>query len=134
MTDGSTTHILVVDDDQPTREVLRMILEDAAYPVLEASAAEAALDLLRNATERMVALFDHLMPAMDGLQALHLVSNDAGLAARHAYILITADMRPLSQDDISMLASLRCPIVRKPFDLDTLLSVVAQQVALLHEA
>jgi CheY-like chemotaxis protein len=134
MTDGPTPQILVVDDDQPTREVLRLILEDAAYAVVEASTADAALEQLRSGSQPMVALFDHLMPGTDGLQALHIVAADERLAASHAYILITADVRPLHQEDIAMLARLRCPIVRKPFDLDSLLMVVEQQATLVHRA
>lgn len=134
MTDAPTPTILVVDDDQPTREVLRLILEDAGYGVTEASTADAALGILRNTGQRLVALFDHLMPGTDGLQALHLIAADARLATIHTYILITADVRPLSQADMAMLTVLRCPIVRKPFDLDALLALVAQQAALLQGA
>lgn len=133
MTDLLTTQIITVDDDQPTREVLRMILEDAGYAVQEAAGAEAALHYLRSGTGRMVALFDHLMPGMDGMQALRLIAADPALATRHAYVLITADMRPFDEEDVRMLASLRCPLVRKPFELDSLLAVVAQQVALVTQ-
>jgi CheY-like chemotaxis protein len=123
-----------VDDDQPTREVLRLILEDADYAVGEAATADAALDLLRASSERVVALFDHLMPGTDGLQALHQIAADARLATQHSYVLITADVRPLTQDDVTTLTQLRCPVVRKPFDLDALLGVVAQQAAALRDA
>ena len=132
MTDSPTQRTLIVDDDQPTREVLRMILEDAGYAVQEARTAEEALEQLRGAAERLVALVDHLMPGMDGLQALHAIEHDSNLADSHAYILITADVRPLSTEDIATLAALHCPIIRKPFDLDTLLSIMEQQASRLR--
>jgi CheY-like chemotaxis protein len=132
MTQGSAPLVLVVDDDQPTREVLRTILEDAGYTVQEAPGAEAALNILRASTARVTVLFDHIMPGMDGLEALRHVVADPRLATTHSYILITADVRPLGPDDVNVLTTLRCPLVRKPFDLDTLLGVVGQQVALLQ--
>lgn len=132
MTQGSAPLVLVVDDDQPTREVLRTILEDAGYTVQEAPGAEDALRILRASAERMTALFDHIMPGMDGLEALRQIAADPQLATLDSYILITADIRPLSPDDTNVLTALHCPLVRKPFDLDTLLAVVAQQVARLQ--
>lgn len=45
-------HILIVDDDQELRDLLREILEEEGYQVTEAANRGAALDLLRSSQER----------------------------------------------------------------------------------
>jgi CheY-like chemotaxis protein len=120
------TQVLVVDDDQPTREVLRMMLEDAGYEVVEAPNGTAALELLRASEQRMVALVDQVMPGVDGIAVLSTLADDPQLAARHAYVLMTAGARPLGEPEVALLSTLSAPLLRKPFDIDVLLEVVAE--------
>jgi signal transduction histidine kinase/CheY-like chemotaxis protein len=61
--------ILVVDDDADARRLVRMILENDGYNVVEAESGE--LGLIRMAESRPVlAIIDMLMPGMDGYQFL----------------------------------------------------------------
>src|SRR5690349_6599267 len=54
--------VLVVEDDEDGREIMRLLLEDAGYTVLEAKGAYVALELLRApAPARMVVVLDLLM-------------------------------------------------------------------------
>ena len=50
--------ILIVDDDQEIRELVREILEEEGYRATEAANGATALDLLRNSQEQFVALLD----------------------------------------------------------------------------
>lgn len=120
------TTVLVVDDDKELRESLRMVLEDAGYGAVEAAGGAEALKTLRTSDERLVVLLDLIMPLMDGIELLQAVAADSPLAARHAYILLTADSRPLTGASAALLASLSVPMVHKPVDIDDLLSAVAQ--------
>jgi CheY-like chemotaxis protein len=126
--------VLVVDDDQPTREVLRMMLEDAGHAVSEAANGQDALAALRVPDRRMVALIDQLMPGLDGIGTLATAADDPDLATRHVYILMTADARPLTDSELSLLSSLGAPLVRKPFDIDLLLDTVSRSAARLAGA
>jgi CheY-like chemotaxis protein len=60
------SHVLVVDDDAPTREFLRHWLEAMGYDVREAPTAEVALAMML-ADPAAIILLDIEMPGHDGL-------------------------------------------------------------------
>ena len=117
--------VLIVDDDQALRELLREILEEEGYRVLEAANGDTALALLQHSSERWVVLLDYLMPYGDGKRVLQTVRQDATLSTRHSYVLLTARSR-LSLPVLELANTLSVPVVHKPFDLEVLLSTVAQ--------
>ncbi len=61
--------ILVVDDDEPVRNLLKEELTEDGYRVITASNARDALKLVENEPLDLVIL-DIRMPGMDGLEAL----------------------------------------------------------------
>jgi len=60
------TTLLVVDDDEATRDALHKVLEDAGYRVETASDGEAALHVLATGTRPSMIVLDLVMPKMDG--------------------------------------------------------------------
>jgi CheY-like chemotaxis protein len=120
------TWVLIVDDDESIRESVRLILEDSGYGVLEATDGAMALNILRATPHSMVVLLDLMMPRLDGVGVLKAVAGDRRLATQHAYILMTAGRRTLNLPLIKILAELSIPILPKPFELDTILDLVAQ--------
>jgi CheY-like chemotaxis protein len=116
---------LVVDDDQDTRDVLRLMLEDAGYAVVEAVDGAEALDVLRASPFPMVVVLDLDLLRLDGIQVLNAVADDAQLADRHAFILVTAVQQRRYRAAADICARLSVPLVLKPFELDTLLADVA---------
>lgn len=61
--------ILIADDEQDIREVLRLYLENAGYRVFEAADGEETLEVL--ASEQVdLCLLDIMMPKLDGYQTL----------------------------------------------------------------
>lgn len=60
-------HILVADDDQHIRELLRFFLRKEGYMVIEAEDGERASRILENETVHL-AIVDVMMPARDGLE------------------------------------------------------------------
>ena len=72
--------ILVVDDDESARFVLRGYLEDAGYDVDCAVNGRAALDHLREGKPPALILLDLGMPEMDGREFLERQGQDAAIA------------------------------------------------------
>jgi CheY-like chemotaxis protein len=70
---------LVVDDSKSARVVLSRMLEKYGIAVDTADSAEAALDYLRQERPDVV-FMDHMMPGMDGLQAVRILKADPATA------------------------------------------------------
>jgi CheY-like chemotaxis protein len=119
------TGVLVVDDEDDIRAVMRIVLQDAGYDVFEAPEGRAALLQLAYSPQGMVVLLDIKMPGMDGFAVLRALANDEHLATRHAFIVATAlDTRALRQDEEQLLIRLGMSRLDKPFDIDELLEEV----------
>ena len=118
------SHILLVDDDDEVRDLLRMALEEEGHTVDEAENGQVALEKLRATPERLVVILDYLMPGMDGLAVLHAIAQDETLAPRHSYILMSAG-RFFPADD-EALRGLLVEVLPKPFDLEKVFQKVRQ--------
>ncbi|MDY0267791.1 sigma-54-dependent transcriptional regulator [Trichloromonas sp.] len=68
--------ILVVDDEQPNREALSLLLQSANYQVAAAATGEEALGLLRQSTFEVV-ITDLFLPDLSGIDILKQVKSDA---------------------------------------------------------
>lgn len=103
------TKILIVDDDELTRQVLSSYFENEGYKILCASTAEEAEKLLTHEAVELI-LLDIRMPGKDGLTLTRelRVNNEVGI------ILVTG-----SKDEIDRLIGLECgadEYVVKPFN------------------
>jgi CheY-like chemotaxis protein len=72
--------VVVVEDDEDTRELLQAVLERRGYRVLTASDGIDGLSLLRATDTVCFVLLDLFMPRMDGLGLLRAMSDDRRLA------------------------------------------------------
>jgi CheY-like chemotaxis protein len=118
------TRVLVVEDDDTIRHTMRLALEDEGYTVAEARDGEPVLDWLCGSAAPALVLLDLQMPGMDGRAVLEAAAKDAGLMARHGFILVTAySGRTLPLPLLNILSAYGIPIVAKPFNLDHLLDV-----------
>jgi two-component system phosphate regulon response regulator PhoB len=120
------SQVLIVEDDVAIRTLICTVLEDAGYEALEVPDGHAALEHLRTHPHGLVVLLDKLMPGMDGQAVLEAVHVDPALARRHQFILISATARQISPRLAELLAALSADVLAKPFDVDTLLAVVAK--------
>jgi CheY-like chemotaxis protein len=70
---------LIVDDSRSARVILSRMLEQHGMAVDTAESAEQALEYLQQNRPDVI-FMDHLMPGMDGLQAVQLIKSDAQTA------------------------------------------------------
>ena len=110
-------HILVVDDDEGTREALAEILEDD-YDVICVDGGTAALDRLKEETFDLV-LLDLVMPEMDGIEALKKIkSYDQSIDV----IMVSATDR--AREATASIKSGAYDYITKPFDTDAILTAI----------
>lgn len=127
MTDpqASGALIMVVDDDDRSRELLRIVLRHAGHRVVSAPGPQAAIALL--ATERpAVALVDFLMPGMNGLEFCRWVRAQPGLASMRFMLLTGMDSDETRSDAREAGAD---AVVTKPFDRIRLLEQLTALLA-----
>lgn len=115
--------ILVVDDDDSIRQIVRLCLADEGYNVWEAPNGEVALGLLAEAAPELI-LLDLRMPVMDGWE---FARRYHGLPGPHAPILAFVAALNATQEASGIET---VGILSKPFDLDELLSAVRTQLPL----
>ena len=87
--------VLIVDDDEATRGVLRRMLEGEGWPVVEAENGIAALDRISDVEPALV-LLDLMMPEMDGFEFLEVLRGNNECRTVPVVVLTAKD---LSEDD-----------------------------------
>ena len=123
--------VLIADDDADLRATLRAILEEEGHRVTETSTGQTTLDALRNSSAGCITLLNLAMPDLDGVDVLRAVQRDATLAQRHVYVVISANTGALWDSAQLLIAALDGFMVRKPFDIDEFLAVIAHAAARL---
>lgn len=107
--------LLVVDDDEDIRGVLREFLEAEGYRVMTASNGREALVQLQR-SDPCAILLDLMMPIMNGWQFLEERKQQGDLA-RAPVIVISAYQERAPQDGVAA-------VLGKPIDLERLLTTL----------
>lgn len=122
-----TGTILVVDDDEPIRQLLDHRLRSAGYTVHICEDGREAADLLEEGFEPTVAIFDVMMPRLDGTRLLRMVRNaEFPVDADLPVIMLTS--RGREDDVLEGLESGADDYVTKPFRAAELLARVRRCV------
>lgn len=107
--------ILIVDDEENVRRLLRQVLEGANYKVVTASTGDEAFDKVTTSEINLV-LLDIIMPGKDGYQTLELIREKSNIPV----IMVTG-----LGDLPSLRSSLRLgadDYIKKPFRSKELLA------------
>jgi two-component system chemotaxis response regulator CheY len=118
--------VLVVDDEDRIRCLIREVLEQAGYIVEEARNGKEGLDRYR-ASRADVVIMDILMPDQDGLECMLTLHREFP-ESRVIAMTGGGDMIGILNflDVAKMLGASRT--LQKPFDVNTLLDAVAAEV------
>lgn len=108
---GPVRQILLIEDDDDTRQLLAVALEAQGYRVAQAGDAEHGLENLRRRRFDMV-LSDYDLPGKTGAAMLR-EAHRGGLLGGAATLIVTAHPDPEGVDEVKL--------VRKPLDLEKFL-------------
>jgi CheY-like chemotaxis protein len=111
--------VLVVEDDEATREMLRYLVESAGCSVVTAANGLEALERLRSGITPSLILLDLMMPLMDGCAFDRELARDLQLA-RIPTVVITAF--PERATGLARHLS----VAQKPVEIDEILALVTQ--------
>ncbi len=115
--------VMVVDDDDDTRNTLCEILKHLKYDVLEAKHGLDAFTQLRSGVRPDVMLLDLMMPVMDGFELVHELRKHPAYAEIPILIITAAGNPPAEAAKVSVAGS-----VQKPFHTEELLTAIRQAV------
>ena len=116
--------ILIIDDEEPVRALLRFALEAAGYEVTEAANGRQGLDLYRQRPTDLV-ITDMLMPELNGLDLLLDLTREFLHAKVIAISGAGGDQNVL---DVAKLFGAR-QTFHKPFSVPQLLDAVRYELA-----
>lgn len=112
--------ILIVDDSNLSRSMLRGILEPAGHDIVEASDGMAALDRYSLDQPDLV-LLDLVMAGLSGLEVLAKLKE---LDADARVVVATADIQ--TSTEVLARAAGACNLVTKPFQAEQVLDAVRE--------
>jgi CheY-like chemotaxis protein len=122
--------VLVADDLDVNRKLLRSLLAADGHDVIEASNGTEALQILQGATGPIVGLIDWEMPEMEGIEVCR---HARALESPPPIYLMLLTVRDSKQDIVAGLQAGANDYITKPFDKTELLARVgigAQMVGL----
>ena len=119
-----SNRILIIDDEEHIRRMMRLTLEAAGYEVGEASDGSEGIRRYGDGSTWSGVVLDQRMPGMDGLETLRLIKErDAGasviMATAYASIELAVDAMKLGATDF----------VRKPMTPEILRNAVTAALA-----
>ena len=113
-----TVNLLVADDDDLLRDLVKEVLEEEGYQVYTARDGQEAVDIFWNTPDIALVILDIMMPKMDGMEVLEEIRDRTDVPV----LMLTA-----LGDSSSELACLRhgaSDFVSKPFHYDILVERV----------
>ncbi|MDP1682452.1 MAG: response regulator [Burkholderiales bacterium] len=114
--------ILIVEDNEKNRKLVRDVLQFKGYKTIEAETAEAGIQLALTASPALI-LMDIQLPGMNGIEALgQLRANPATRAI--PVIAVTASA--MTHDREKIMAAGFDAYQRKPIDIKEFLAVVRE--------
>ena len=116
--------VLIVDDSRLARITLQRLLEKQNFQVISAGSAREAFDLLREQALPDIIFMDHLMPEMDGFEAMQRIKADPEL--QHIPVVMCTGKEGNDDYDAQAKARGATATLSKPPELDQLTAVLAE--------
>jgi two-component system cell cycle response regulator DivK len=121
------TTILIVDDDEKNRKLLKYILNNSGYNTLEVADGESALAEVRKSLPALI-FMDYRLPGIDGIAASKLLKAEEN-TAKIPIIMVTASA--MGGDKERILKESGCEAyVSKPINIHEILEIVKKYIGL----
>ncbi|MCM1497765.1 MAG: response regulator transcription factor [Clostridium sp.] len=117
--------ILIADDDELLRNLLKEVLEEEGFNVYAAADGEEALDIFWDCPEISLVILDIMMPKLDGMQVLEEIRERAEVPV----IMLTA--LGDSASELSSLQNGASDFISKPFHYEILVERVKNLLRLM---
>jgi two-component system, cell cycle response regulator DivK len=119
-----TKKVLIVEDYADTRTMMKYLLQNFGYEVLEASDGQEAVDRAQQSHPDLI-LMDISMPIMDGLTATQIIRKVEGFA-KIPIIAVSAYGKSYYRQAIEAGCD---DLINKPLDFDNLQPILEQYLA-----
>jgi two-component system cell cycle response regulator DivK len=116
--------ILVVEDQEDNRRIVRDLLTSVGYEVIEAVTGDEGVEMARTHTPALI-LMDIQLPGLDGYAAMRRIKADPAL---HQIPIIAVTSYALSGDDLKAQQAGCDAYVSKPFSPRVLLAKIREFV------
>lgn len=123
---ASVSHVLIIDDLDQSRHLLRSMLEDQGFHVVMTSDGHAGLEHLKVSRHPMVALISNVLADFTATDLLRQVARNSELARRHAYVVMTLAPDATCRALPDVLRRVPALLMENPHDLDRLCVAVAE--------
>ena len=115
-----TQRILVVEDQEDNRRIMRDLLASAGYELIEAADGEAGVRLAEAERPDLI-LMDIQLPVLDGYEATRRIRQNPEL---RAIPIVVVTSYALSGDDVKAMQAGSDAYVAKPFSPRELLATI----------
>jgi two-component system cell cycle response regulator DivK len=116
--------ILIVDDDAKTRKLLRAVLQNSGYEIIEAENGEQGIKLAKENIPVLI-LMDIEMPVMDGMSAFKVIRADESTKNIPVIALTSYAMKG---DKEKFLAEGFDNYISKPIDVKEFMKIVKKHI------
>jgi DNA-binding response OmpR family regulator len=117
--------VLIADDDQSVRTMVRTLLESEGYEVLEASDGQETLDVIGSRSPDVLVL-DVRMPKLDGMGVLRKLQGESGTTQR--VVMLTGAVE--EEDHLRAWGAGADDYVTKPFEPEALVGAIERVINL----
>jgi CheY-like chemotaxis protein len=117
--------ILIVEDNERNRKLLRMVLQKVGYATLEAETGEAAIEAARAHAPALV-LLDYQLPGIDGIETFRRLRADPAIP-RMPIVAVTASA--MHEDQARMREAGFDGFETKPISVKNLLATIQALLA-----
>ena len=119
---GELVRVLVVDDEEPVRNLLQRVLKEAGYDVVTATNGQEALDKVSQLNVGVV-LLDIKMPGMSGIEVLQQITTNWPETC-----VVMATAAGDAQTAVEAMKAGAYDYITKPFDRDDVVRKVQKAI------